>query len=138
MKFGIVLGLLGALVGSTQLAHAQFGGAQFGGGQPMGINGSDTRELVVPMDVVFCVDNSGSMNGYEELAARMFNEIVAAKAAKQQTDAAESARLAAIDIAFGYAADVSLSSEDLHRERREDAARDEAQYQRQFGQGASQ
>ena len=69
----------------------------------------------------------------EELAARMFNEIVAAKAAKEQTDATESARLAAIDKAFGYAADVNLSSEDLHRERREDAARDEAQYERQFG-----
>ena len=70
----------------------------------------------------------------EELAARMFNEIVAAKAATEQ---AESARLAAIDKAFGYAADVSLSSEDLHRERREDLARDEARYQRHFGDAES-
>ena len=73
----------------------------------------------------------------EELAARMFNEIVAAKAATEQADQAESARLAAIDKAFGYAADVSLSSEDLHRERREDLARDEARYQRHFGDAES-
>ena len=53
-------------------------------------------------------------------------------------DDAEAARLAAIKKAFGYAADLNFSSEDLHRERREDAARDEAQYQRQFGDGASQ
>ncbi len=66
----------------------------------------------------------------EELAATMFNEMVAANAAK---DEAGAKRLAAIDKAFGFASDVSLSSEDLHRDRREDAARDEAQYQRQFG-----
>lgn len=47
-------------------------------------------------------------------------------------DEAEAKRLAAIDKAFGFAADVNLSSEDLHRERREDTARDEAQYRRQF------
>ena len=52
-------------------------------------------------------------------------------------DDAETKRLAAIDKAFGFAADVNLSSEDLHRERREDLARDEAQYQRQFGDAES-
>ncbi len=51
-------------------------------------------------------------------------------------DEAEAKRLAAIEKAFGFAADLSFSTEDLHRERREDAARDEAQYQRQFGDGA--
>ncbi len=66
----------------------------------------------------------------EELAGRMFNEMVAAKAAN---DEAEAARLAAIDELMGMGADVNFSTEDLHRERREDAARDEAQYQRQFG-----
>ena len=48
-------------------------------------------------------------------------------------DEAESARLAAIDELMGMGADINFSTEDLHRERREDAARDEAQYQRQFG-----
>ena len=48
-------------------------------------------------------------------------------------DEAEAARLAAIDELMGMGADVNFSTEDLHRERREDAARDEAQYQRQFG-----
>ena len=52
------------------------------------------------------------------------------------SDDAESARLAAIDKAMGFAADLNFSTEDLHRERREDAARDEAQYQRQFGKDA--
>lgn len=48
-------------------------------------------------------------------------------------DDAETKRLAAIDKAMGFAADVNFSSEDLHRQRREDAAREEAQYQQQFG-----
>lgn len=48
-------------------------------------------------------------------------------------DEAENARLAAIDELMGMGADVNFSTEDLHRERREDLARDEAKYQRQFG-----
>ena len=52
-------------------------------------------------------------------------------------DPAESARLAAIDELMGLGADVDFSVEDLHRERREDLARDEAKYQRQFGKDAS-
>ena len=51
-------------------------------------------------------------------------------------DDAEVARLAAIDELMGMGANVNFSTEDLHRERREDAARDEAQYQRQFGKDA--
>ena len=50
---------------------------------------------------------------------------------------AEAKRLAAIDELMGMGANVNFSTEDLHRERREDAARDEAQYQRQFGKGES-
>ena len=75
----------------------------------------------------------------EELAGRMFNEMVAAKAATDEaaTDEAEAARLAAIDKAMGFAADINISSEDLRRERREDLARDEAQFQRHFGQTES-
>lgn len=53
------------------------------------------------------------------------------------TDEAEAARLAAIDELMGIGAEINFSTEDLHRERREDAARDEAQYQRQFGKDAS-
>ena len=49
------------------------------------------------------------------------------------SDETESARLAAIARAHGFAADVGFSTDDLHRERREDLARDEAKFQRQFG-----
>ncbi len=52
-------------------------------------------------------------------------------------DDAEAKRLAAIDELMGMGADVNFSTEDLHRERREDAARDEAQHQRQFGKDAN-
>ena len=49
---------------------------------------------------------------------------------------AENARLAAIDELMGMGANINFSTEDLHRDRREDVARDEAQYQRQFGKDA--
>ena len=51
-------------------------------------------------------------------------------------DDAEAKRLAAIDELMGMGAHLNFSTEDLHRDRRADAARDEAQYQRQFGKGA--
>lgn len=53
-------------------------------------------------------------------------------------DEAKAARLAAIKKAYGFAADVNFSVEDLHRERREDLARDEAKFQKQFAEDASQ
>ncbi len=61
MKIGIVLGLLGVLMGSARVAHAQFGGAR-----GMARGGQNTQELTVPIDVVFLVDGSGSMTGYLE------------------------------------------------------------------------
>ena len=71
MKLGIALGLLGALMGSTQIAHAQFGGAQ-----PRSQHTSGTRELSVPMDVVFCVDGSGSMGGYLDQTKGLIRALV--------------------------------------------------------------
>lgn len=58
MKIGIALGLLGCLLGSTQGAHAQWGN-----GQPQKRDVA-AQTLTVPMDVVFCVDGSGSMEVY--------------------------------------------------------------------------
>ena len=71
MKWGITLGLFGALVSSTSVAHAQFGD-----GQPMSRDANDTRELVVPMDVVFCIDDSGSMQNYLEQTKGLLNSLV--------------------------------------------------------------
>ena len=63
MKLKIALGLLGVLAGSTPIAHAQFGGAQ--GLTPRAPAMREaTQGLTVPVDVVFLVDGSGSMDEY--------------------------------------------------------------------------
>ena len=59
MKLGFVLGLMGCLACGAPAARAQFGGRQ-----PANDAAARTQSVVIPADIVFCVDNSGSMAQY--------------------------------------------------------------------------
>ncbi len=65
----------------------------------------------------------------EQFALRLLEDFLPSG---ETSDPAEAARLVAIDELMGIGVGKGFSTEDLHRERREEVEREEAQYQQMF------